>query len=194
MDLDSPFGHELELRRAGLDDESGRLVEPVAGSVETGIAGSALAGEQHPPIQLVRDSVGLSMQTEEQQIGRRFSEMEEAEEMESQPRLFLLRDFGDESGFTVRPLFPDRGDDFHGASESGRAVPAEDMGPELDDAAEEYGIPTLVRSDRWEDRATEDQQPLLEVAGSISDASERGQHERPVENRGVLARVGVDGQ
>src|SRR4051812_16338333 len=189
MDLDSPFGHELELRRAGLDDESGRLVEPVAGSVETRIAGSSLTGEEHPPIQLVRDAVGLSMETEEQQIGRRFSEMEEAEEMETQPRLFLLRDFSDEGGFTVRPLFPDRGDDFHGAAESRRPVASQDVGPELDDAAQEYGIPTLVRADRGENRSAEDQQPLLEVAGSISDASEGGQHERAVENRGVLARV-----
>ena len=82
---------QLELRRARLDDQARRLEEPVAGRVEPRIAGRALARKKQAPVQLVRDALRFPVQPEEQEVGRGLGEMEQREQVQLEPRLFILR-------------------------------------------------------------------------------------------------------
>src|SRR5262245_52600876 len=98
------FGQQLQLRRSLSDDAARRLVQPVEARIQSRIAAGGVARETEMAVEPGLHALGLSVQAEEQKIGRGFGEMEERECEESHSRFVSGVDRREEGGLADRTL------------------------------------------------------------------------------------------
>src|SRR5512143_3311997 len=110
LELGGPLGHDL----------AGRLVQPVEAGVESRITAGGIAGEREVAVEPRFDALGLTVQSEEEQLGGCLGQMEEREDVEAHARFVGGVDGAEERRLADWAFLANRGDNLHGVLETGR--------------------------------------------------------------------------
>ena len=101
---------ELELCGALRNDATSRFEQPIEARIQTRITSGGVTREHEVPVQSLIHALRFTVEPEEQQLGARFRQMKEREQIELQLDVFGVRCLGEECGFTSWSLFANRCD------------------------------------------------------------------------------------
>jgi len=183
------LGQQLELGGALGHDLARSLVQPVEACIEAGISAGGVAREREMTVEPRRDALGLAVQTEEQQLSRGLCQMEQREDVEAHARLVGRVHRSEEHRLTHGALFANRRDDLHRVLETRGASSAENVRPELDDAAKQVEIPALGVLGRGEEDSLVGAKPIAELCLLMCELRETSQQQRAIQRGRPFVRL-----
>src|SRR4029079_11181506 len=129
-----------------------------------------------------------------QQLGGCLGQVKEGKEKEAKSILLERVGGGDDHVVARGSLLPNRRDDLHRVLESGRTRAAQDVRPQLDDAAQQDEIPTrVILSARKQQRLIRFE-PLAKLGLLVSELRESGEQQRAIQHGDSLGGGGIDRQ
>src|SRR4029079_808226 len=121
-----------------------------------------------------------------QQLGGCLGQVKEGKEKEAKSILLERVGGGDDHVVARGSLLPDRRDDLHRVLESGRTRAAQDVRPQLDDAAQQDEIPARVILGAREEERFVRLEPLAELGLLVSELRESGEQQRSIQHGNAL--------